>query len=213
MKKYIVYQHKNKITNKSYIGITSQEPEQRWKNGNGYINHPKFYPAIQKYGWNSFEHIILLTNLTKEQACEKEKYFIKIFNSYNNGYNASEGGESGSNGCNKKLQNRKKISQGMKLYLNNNPDILQKRIKQIKNINQENRINKLKEYYNQLTPEQRKNRMKKNNKKIICKENGNIFNSINEAAQWCGIHNSSISHCLRGNQKTAGGYHWEYYNF
>ena len=50
MKKYIVYQHKNKITNKSYIGITSQEPEQRWKNGNGYINHPKFYPAIQKYG-------------------------------------------------------------------------------------------------------------------------------------------------------------------
>ena len=71
----------------------------------------------------------------------------------------------------------------MKLYLNNNPDILQKRIKQIKNINQENRINKLKEYYNQLTPEQRKNRMKKNNKKIICKENGNIFNSINEAAQ------------------------------
>ena len=67
---YIVYQHKNKINNKVYIGITSQIPERRWgSNGCNYKSSPHFYSAIQKYGWDNFEHNILFTNLTKEKAC------------------------------------------------------------------------------------------------------------------------------------------------
>ena len=47
---------------KYYIGITSQAVNKRWKNGKGYKSSPYFYNAIQKYGWNNFEHNILFTD-------------------------------------------------------------------------------------------------------------------------------------------------------
>ena len=69
---YTVYQHKNKINGKNYFGITSKNPEERWKKGEGYKSSPHFYLAIKKYGWDNFEHNILFEGLTKEEACLKE---------------------------------------------------------------------------------------------------------------------------------------------
>lgn len=58
-KPYCVYIHTNKINKKSYIGITCQKPEHRWGcNGNGYAECPHFWRAIQKYGWDNFDHKI-----------------------------------------------------------------------------------------------------------------------------------------------------------
>jgi len=74
---YTVYQHKNKINGKVYIGITKQAPEERWNNGKKYKSSPHFYAAIQKYGWDNFEHNILFQNLTKEEACQKEQKLIQ----------------------------------------------------------------------------------------------------------------------------------------
>lgn len=58
MDNYIVYRHTSP-SGKVYIGITSRQPEQRWLNGNGYKDSPKFYNAIKKYGWDNFNHEIL----------------------------------------------------------------------------------------------------------------------------------------------------------
>lgn len=88
---WVVYQHISP-SGKSYIGITQQEPEKRWQNGNGYTSQRKFYNAIKKYGWESFQHNILKENICEEAASYWEKYFIKLFDSYYNGYNATEGG-------------------------------------------------------------------------------------------------------------------------
>ena len=87
--------HKNKLNNKVYIGITGRNPEARWANGNGYKYNLHFYRSIQKYGWDGFEHIILEDDLTREEAKEKEIYYIKKYNSTNqdNGYNISRGGD------------------------------------------------------------------------------------------------------------------------
>lgn len=93
---YTVYQHKNKINGKVYIGITKRIPELRWGNdGANYKSSPHFYSAIKKYGWNNFEHNILFENLSKDEACLKEKELIKEFNSMNRkfGYNSTSGGE------------------------------------------------------------------------------------------------------------------------
>lgn len=102
---WFVYMHKNKINNKKYFGITSRKPNVRWgKNGNKYKSSPYFYNAIQKYGWDNFEHIILFTELDEETAKSKEKELIKLFQSNNRmyGYNCTEGGDGV---CGRKMTN------------------------------------------------------------------------------------------------------------
>lgn len=92
---YSVYVHINKKNNKKYVGITSIDPICRWENGHGY-HQQMFGNAINKYGWDAFEHIILNTGLTKEEACKKEKYYIDLWktNNKNYGYNIQNGGVS-----------------------------------------------------------------------------------------------------------------------
>lgn len=92
---YTVYCHTNKTNNKKYIGITRLNPEDRWKNGIGYKIQPKFWRAIQKYGWDGFYHEILCSDLQEQQAKDLEIYFIKELNTVNNGYNVSHGGDTG----------------------------------------------------------------------------------------------------------------------
>lgn len=89
-KQWCVYKHTNLINNKNYIGITCQKPTHRWgHNGHNYKNQPKFYNAIQKYGWDNFLHTIVFENLTKEEALKKESELINQLNSVQNGYNSS----------------------------------------------------------------------------------------------------------------------------
>ena len=91
-KTYTVYVHKNKINNHCYVGVTSLKPEYRWgKEGNGYKTQ-RFYYAIKKYGWNNFDHIILEENIPKTEINSKEKYYINLYDSKNNGYNCTIGG-------------------------------------------------------------------------------------------------------------------------
>ena len=94
-KKYKVYVHINKINEKKYIGITSQEPKVRWANGSGYKGCTAFYNAIQKYGWDEFDHKILFKDLTLDEACEKEIELIEKYQTTNKkyGYNISKGGK------------------------------------------------------------------------------------------------------------------------
>ena len=99
MGNWTVYKHTNKINGKSYIGITSRKPEDRWgTNGYKYQSQKSKYlcfsKAIQKYGWDNFTHEILFTGLTKEDACKKEKELISFYNSKApSGYNLTDGGE------------------------------------------------------------------------------------------------------------------------
>lgn len=93
---YCVYIHTLKTDGRKYIGITRQLPKDRWgKNGKGYTKNEYFWRTIQKYGWDTFKHEILFENLTKEQACNKERALIKLFNTTNcnYGFNISFGGE------------------------------------------------------------------------------------------------------------------------
>lgn len=92
---FYVYAHINKINGKIYIGISKRKnPNQRWKNGKGYDYNWHFNSAIEKYGWDNFEHQIIASNLTEEEASNMEKLLIKKFDSTNRqfGYNFADGG-------------------------------------------------------------------------------------------------------------------------
>lgn len=93
---YSVYMHTNKINNKKYVGMTKQNPESRWRHGSGYKGMI-FYNAINKYGWDGFNHEIIYDGLNHEEACDLEKYLIKSYNTTSKkyGYNRDAGGTSG----------------------------------------------------------------------------------------------------------------------
>lgn len=113
-----VYKHTNKINGKCYIGITNQRYVRcRWgKDGHGYSQYgqKKFWNAIKKYGWDNFAHEIIEKNIaTPQEANEREKYWIKYYDSFKNGYNATEGG-SGATGHIVSVEARRKLSEASK---------------------------------------------------------------------------------------------------
>ena len=188
-KKYIVYMHKNKINNKVYIGITCQKTTYRWGAGSGYKQQPKFYHAICKYGWNSFEHIILFKNLTFEQAKEKEIEMINKYNAFSkeHGYNATKGGD-GSNGV---------------------PCSEEKKIK----ISKANKGHKFSQETKKLMSKLKLGLKPFNCKKVLCIETGVVYDSMHDAEKFTGTKYKNISKVCKGEygRKTAGGYHWQYY--
>ena len=81
--------------NKVYIGATSQKPENRWRSGEGYKKQSEIYEDIKKYGWDNIKHEVLFNSLTEEEAYNKEKELISLYDTTNknNGYNVATGGK------------------------------------------------------------------------------------------------------------------------
>ena len=218
---YTVYQHKNKINGKVYIGITSQKPEQRWRNGEGYKSSPHFYSAIQKYGWDNFEHNILFIELTKEQACLKEQELIKEFNSMNReyGYNSTSGGDI----FVMNEETRQKISQALMGNQNNLGHSCSEEKK--KKISEAQKGRKFTEEHKQKLSEAAKNRHvpcsekkkqilkeKSYKKPVYCEELNKVFESVQECGRQLGIPATNITKLCNGRGKTLKGYHLRYYN-
>ena len=223
---YTVYMHRNKINNKVYIGQTSLDPpEKRWRNGVGY-NQQYFYKAIKKYGWDNFEHIILETGLTSEQANEKEKFYIKLYKSIdkNYGYNCTDGG--------KKIEEVSKDSI-QKIKDSWTPERRRQQSERMKKMWKENKEFRKKATApnkNQWHPKGEKNPMygthrtgkdAARKRKVQCIETGEIFDTVKQAAEWANNGNPSIkshiSEVCKGKRNTSGRHpitneplHWRY---
>lgn len=87
----VIYKWTNKINGKSYIGQTIDE-EGRKK---GHINGRYkcyFHDAIKKYGVENFNYEVI-ERIEESKLSEREIYWIEYYNTYNNGYNLTLGGE------------------------------------------------------------------------------------------------------------------------
>lgn len=219
---YTVYQHKNKINGKVYIGITSQKPERRWgPQGYNYKSSPHFYSAIQKYGWDNFEHNILFVDLSREEACLKEQELIKEYNSMNRefGYNSTSGGDI----FKMNEETKQKISQAMMGNQNGLGHSCSEEKK--KKISEAQKGRKFTEEHKQKLSEAAKNRHvpcseekkqtlkeKSHKKPVYCEELDKIFESVQECGRQLGIPATNITKLCNGRGKTLKGYHLRYYN-
>lgn len=90
----IIYCATNKVNGKMYIGQTINTMEvrmRRHKYDNG-KRESKFQTAITKYGWESFDWEELEQGIPRWDLTRKEKYYIKKYNTYEEGYNGNLGG-------------------------------------------------------------------------------------------------------------------------
>jgi len=119
---YSVYTHTSP-SGKVYVGV-SNNPKRRWgtygapylyKNKNGNYTQACFANAINKYGWNNFNHEILLKNVSFSEALYAEKYLIRWYKIHNLSYNMSDGGEYYS-GTRKPLSEERRLQ--VKEYMN-----------------------------------------------------------------------------------------------
>ena len=97
---YYVYTHTSP-SQKVYVGITKNIKQRwgfngehyTWKQKNGEYMHKPFALAILKYGWENFQHTIILENIPKSEAIYAEKYLIRWYKLHNLSYNITDGGE------------------------------------------------------------------------------------------------------------------------
>lgn len=94
-----IYKISNDINDKLYIGKTLYTIERRWsQHKNNALSrkdliHLPLYSAMNKYGIEHFSISEVEKVDDEKQLSEREQYWIKYYNTYNYGYNASIGGD------------------------------------------------------------------------------------------------------------------------
>ena len=110
-----IYGLRNRLNNKWYVG-QSVNIKSRWKRYKYLMceGQPKLYRALLKYGHSAFEeNIIEPCGPDKLILDDRETYWVKFYNSVDNGYNCTEGGF-GSKGHSPSKQTRLKLSTARK---------------------------------------------------------------------------------------------------
>ena len=180
---YTVYVHECP-NGKRYVGITIQKPNDRWKNGVGYRNNRHFFNAILKYGWDNITHTILHEGLSRAEACELEQKYIREFDSINNGYNHSIGGNASSLGFHHTEEAKRKIAEASRGRRNSDEAI--RRVAEARSIP----VNVYDIDGNYLT----------------------TYKSIVEAEKATGVDNSNITATCKGKYQQSSGYIFRYAN-
>jgi len=93
---YTIYKFTNKVNGKSYVGLTRRDFDvrkyehiQEGNSGSEFM----FHQALGKYGIDGFTWEILESEITDlPSANKREQYYVKLFDTYENGYNMTEGG-------------------------------------------------------------------------------------------------------------------------
>lgn len=219
---WCVYMHTHRESGKKYIGLTGRAPATRWANGSGYAGNSHFYAAIQKYGWDAFQHEILFSGLTKAEA---ERLEIELIAKYQTqdpakGYNIAPGGFAPS----ASPATRKKMAKAQAFLWSTNEHREKMRAARLghpvteetrEKIRQSNAGHPVSAVARQRMSVNHADMGGANNPRaraVVCCTTGTVYSTAAEAAKTCGAHKSDIAKCCKGKAKTAGGHRWRYHN-
>lgn len=190
---YVVYVHQNKINGKRYIGITNNTSKRWYGKGKKYENCPCFNSAIQRYGWDNFYHVVIVSGLSLEEANVLEQFYIQKYRTCEKafGYNIQRGGH---------------FVPSM-LGKHHDEETKQK-------IGNSNRGKKHSEEQNRKHSEHMTGLMvgSRNHKSraVRCVTTGEVFETQREAAIAKNVLQSKISLCCQGKRNHTHGLKWEY---
>lgn len=200
-----IYKIENQINHKVYIGKTVFTIEHRWAEHQREVKRERseqrpLYKAIVKYGIENFT-IEKLEECDINSLSERECYWISVFDSYHNGYNATLGGDGQqyadynliynlySDGCNYKqiaaLTGHDKLT-----------------------------IKAALESHGIMTEERKRRAIERVSKRVarLDKQTGEILEILPSASEADKRYNTGkhVAEVCIGKRKSAGGYGWKY---
>lgn len=200
-----IYKFENKVNRKIYIGKTKNINNRIYQHSHvTKYRNTKFGNAIKKYGIDMFNFDILIivhsrnrNNLDIILNC-LEKYFIKKYNSFNEGYNCTLGGDGTINF---------KHSEETK-------DKLRRRVVSEDTRKKIGEARRGKPCHRRLTNKWRNSVVEARSIPIKQFSKDGIFirqwSSITEASLSCKLPKSCISRVCKGERKSCGGFIWKY---
>jgi len=232
-KKGYIYCYTYLPNGEKYIGQTTNIEKRKKEHLQENRVNLRFHNLLRKH-YQDFNFIILEENINIENLDNREKFWIKYYNTFEGlGFNLTEGGDGGFTACQNYWKNNpdkmqehiKKIqplaAEAAKKWRQENPEKEKERIKNLHQKANEWRINnpekakqqtenlielgrKWKQEHKEECIANAKKMAENNKKKVICITTNIIYNSIKEASEQTGVCASNIGRCCHGRCKSAG---------
>lgn len=190
-----IYMIRNIVNHKSYIGQTIQNWERRvkchfWEANRPVYEETKFNKAILKYGRANFVWKLII-NCDKYQLDNMEIFYIKVFDSYINGYNSTVGGQ-GTTSLHISNITKNKIRE-FQIKYNSNPEVINRKREQMSgnNHHQYNKFGINNKNFGLIREKTKSNIIidvrEKRNKGLSISELAKQYNKCNKTINnWCG---------------------------
>lgn len=200
----IIYKIENLVNGRVYIGQTTNKNGFDGRYNNDLYNrthnkHLKY--SINKYGLDNFNiNKVLDIAFSQKELDIKEKCWIRIYDSINNGYNIASGGGNRNSFAGKSKEEMNIIGNKIrsKTMCHTVSKVTREKI---------SRANKGKHRTKETIDKLSKAKEGKNNpksKKLICITTNKIFDTLVEAGIFYNCCNKSIGKCCRQSQKYSG---------
>ena len=210
-----IYKIENKINGKVYIGQTitplNQRMSKHFSRARTGENLTGIDAAIAKYGQENF-NIEIIDTCEANQLDELERFYIAKYDSYNNGYNLTKGGQ---DGLGSKLEID--IEQAYQIYLEEQS---MKRAAERIGCSDKTLSNYFQDNGKDTTIFQMKNAQnnlligaEKKKKKIRIVEKNLVFDSIRDCGRWLidqGLAKTDINHAAMGISRVLNGQRQSY---